>query len=59
LQLPSHRRNRRTAHRACGVCYWWCVGIWGVPNVLEYVFSVAAEFILRVYVRQLLDNPGG
>jgi hypothetical protein len=29
------------------------------PTYLSTFFSVAAEFILRVYVRQLLDNPVG
>jgi hypothetical protein len=47
-----------SVYRGLCACYWWCVDIWGVPNVLEYVFSVAAEFILRVYVRQLLYNLG-
>jgi hypothetical protein len=32
--------------------------VFGVfPTYLSTFFSVAAEFILRVYVRQLLDNP--
>jgi hypothetical protein len=32
--------------------------VFGVfPTYLSTFFSVAAEFILRVYVQQLLDNP--
>jgi hypothetical protein len=62
-----------SVHRGLWFCKGHYVGVSGLvvfvivfalvfgvfPTYLSTFFSVAAEFILRVYVRQLLDNPVG